>query len=79
MIVEVKDNECLYCQDNLLIIGELFCCNECYNDFHEENEDYYWCEKENIYKLKENDFNEEINEYTRTDTGDFGFLPTNVL
>tara|TARA_R100001443_G_scaffold47394_2_gene60054 strand:- start:1012 stop:1188 length:177 start_codon:yes stop_codon:yes gene_type:complete len=55
MIVEVKDNECLYCQDDLLIKGELFCCEGCYHDFHEENEDYYWCEKENTYKLKENE------------------------
>ena len=46
----VEDDECLYCQDNLLIIGELFCCEDCYHEWHEENEDYYWCKKEKVYK-----------------------------
>ena len=33
----MKDN-CLYCDDEIKVEGELFCCEGCYHEWHEEND-----------------------------------------
>ena len=50
----MEDN-CLYCDDEIKVQGELFCCEGCYHEWHEENDDYVWDEKEEIYIIPEHD------------------------
>ena len=51
---EIKDDDCLYCEDKGIAKDDYhFCCDECYHEWHEENDDYVWDEKEECYLIPE--------------------------
>ena len=51
---EIKDDDWLYCEDKGIAKYDYhFCCDECYHEWHEENDDYVWDEKEECYLIPE--------------------------
>jgi len=51
-IIYIEDLQCLYCNDIVEANGELFCCDNCYDEWHEENKDYKWDDEKQIYVIK---------------------------
>ncbi len=51
-IIYIEDLQCLYCKDVVKVEGEVFCCDSCYHEWHEENEDYKWDKEKQIYVIK---------------------------
>ena len=43
---EIEDNECFNCYCWISEVGELFCSDECYDEWHHDNPDYYWSEEQ---------------------------------
>jgi uncharacterized Zn ribbon protein len=51
-IIYIEDLQCLYCNDIVETEGEVFCCDGCYHEWHEENKDYKWDKEKQIYVIK---------------------------
>ena len=51
-IIYIEDLQCLYCNDIVEANGEVFCCDSCYHEWHEEKKDYKWDDEKQIYVIK---------------------------
>ena len=49
---EIEDNECMNCYREMDNYFEPFCCDECYDEWHEDNEDYEYNYELELYILK---------------------------
>ena len=52
--INLEDYECMFCKE----IGHehydyMFCDEECHDEWHGENDDYVWDEKEECYSIPE--------------------------
>ena len=54
-MTEIEDNECMNCYAEMDNDFEPFCCDECYDEWHYDNPDYYWCEEQQMYLEYEQD------------------------
>ena len=52
---EIEDNECFNCYREIDNDFEIFCCDECYDEWHHDNPDYYWCDEQQMYLEYEQD------------------------
>ena len=56
---EIEDNECMNCYREMDNYFEPFCCDECYDEWHLDNEDYYWSEEQQMYLEYEQDIKQD--------------------
>jgi hypothetical protein len=54
-MTEIEDNECMNCYCWISEVGELFCSDDCYDEWHHDNPDYYWSEEQQMYLEYEQD------------------------